>query len=457
MVKIGVFGALLGSVGAQQAGTLNENYHMPISLGECDKSGCKTAESKLTLDANWRWTHKVGQPVNCYTGEDWDTGTCPDGKTCAKNCAAGAVPKEQWNGTYGISPENKGDALGVKMGFVTQGPYSKNVGSRTYLMEGDEYKLFSMLNKEISFHIDMSNMPCGTNGAIYFAEMDKTGNKGGDNAAGAPYGTGYCDGQCARDLKWVNGKANVKGWVPNKDDPYDNCGTGDMGACCAEMDLWEGNMISSAFTAHPAVNPGLVVCDTDKECGSQTGDRYIAPVDRDGCDINDFRLGNPSFYGPGSKFTLDTKKPFTFVTQFHAPDGELEEITQYYIQDGKRIENEHSIAQKWCSAQKVKFGDRDSFTEKGGLKKIGEALKRGMVLVMSMWDDIAFDMNWLDSYDTKLDPSKPGVRRGTCDPKDGDAKTLREKHPDSDYTITHLKWGDIGTTHPSHHSSEMVV
>jgi len=351
----------------------------------------------------------------------------------------------------------KGDASGVRMGFVTQGPYSKNVGSRTYVMEGDEYKLFSMLNKEISFHIDMSNMPCGTNGAIYFSEMEKTGNKGGDNAAGAPYGTGYCDGQCARDLKWVNGKANVKGWVPNKDDPYSNCGTGDLGACCAEMDLWEGNMISTAFTAHPAVNPGLVVCDTDKECGSQTGDRYIAPVDRDGCDINDFRLGNPSFYGPGSKFTLDTKKPFTFVTQFHAPDGELEEITQYYIQDGKRIENEHSIAQKWCSAQKVKFGDRDSFTEKGGLKKIGEALKRGMVLVMSMWDDIAFDMNWLDSYETKLDPSKPGVRRGTCDPKDGDAKTLREKHPDSDYTITHLKWGDIGTTHPSHQSSEMVV
>jgi cellulose 1,4-beta-cellobiosidase len=315
-----------------------------------------------------------------------------------------------------------------------------------------------MLNKEISFHIDMSNMPCGTNGAIYFAEMDKTGNKGGDNKAGAAYGTGYCDGQCARDLKWVNGKANSEGWVGNKNDPYNNCGTGNMGACCAEMDLWEGNLHSTAFTGHPAENPGLTVCEKDKECGSQEGDRYIAPVDRDGCDINEFRLGNPNFYGPGSHYTVNTHKPFTFVTQFHAPNGELEEITQYYIQDGKKIESEHSIAAKACAEKKKEFGDRDSFTEKGGMKKLGESLKRGMVLVMSLWDDIAFDMNWLDSYNPKQDPSKPGVKRGTCDPKAGVAKTLREKHPHSDYTITHVRWGDIGTTHGSHgHHSEIVV
>merc|ERR1711959_256830 len=77
-----------------------------------------------------------------------------------------------------------------------------------------EYKLFSMLQKEISFDVDLSNMPCGTNAAIYFSEMEKTGNLGANNKAGAPYGTGYCDGQCARDLKWVSGKANSEGW-PN--------------------------------------------------------------------------------------------------------------------------------------------------------------------------------------------------------------------------------------------------
>ena len=62
---------------------------------------------------------------------------------------------------------------------------------------------------------------------------------GETNNAGAAYRTGYCDGQCARDLKWVNGKGNNEGWVPNKADHYDNSGTGNMGACCAEMDLWD--------------------------------------------------------------------------------------------------------------------------------------------------------------------------------------------------------------------------
>merc|ERR1711953_1141567 len=144
----------------------------------------------------------------------------------------------------------------------------------------------------------------------------------------------------------------------------------------------------------------------------------------------------------------DTTKPFTFVTQFHAPSGELEEVKQYYIQGGKKIEHPNSETAEWCTKQKKDFGDRDSFTEKGGMKKMGEALKRGMVLTMSLWDDIAFQMNWLDSYDPKQDPSKPGVRRGTCAPTDGDAKTLREKVPKSDYTITNIKWGDIGSTHP---------
>ena len=96
---------------------------------------------------------------------------------------------------------------GVDVGFVPQGPYSLNVGSRSYLMEDDkEYKLFRMLEKEISCVVDMSNMPCGINSAIYFSEMENAGNMSPTNIAGAAYGTGYCDGQRACDLKWVNGK-----------------------------------------------------------------------------------------------------------------------------------------------------------------------------------------------------------------------------------------------------------
>jgi len=262
----------------------------------------------------------------------------------------------------------------VSVGFVTQGPYSVNVGSRSYMMENaDEYKLFKMLNKEISFDVDVSNMPCGTNSAIYFSEMEKTGNAGATNKAGAAYGTGYCDGQCARDLKWVNGVGNMEGWIPNPQDPYDNSGTGPMGACCAEMDLWEANKVATAFTPHPAGNEGLHVCMGDEECGSQDGDRFIAPTDRDGCDVNAYRMGEQNFYGAGSQFQVNTLKPFKVITRFHAPNGVLEEIEQLYIQDGKTIEhpsyaaggNKNSESDEFCAAQKEAFGDRNRFAEMG--------------------------------------------------------------------------------------------
>jgi len=453
MRAVGTAG-LVSFAAGQQAGTLNDNFLMPMTLGSCSwnsqgQQACTEEAKSLSLDSNWRWTHQAGETTNCYTDSEWDTSVCPDGETCAKNCAVGAVPEADWAGTYGVAQEGNG----VSVGFVTQGPYSVNVGSRSYLMESNtEYKLFQMLQKEISFDVDVSNMPCGTNSAIYFSEMEKTGNMGETNKAGAAYGTGYCDGQCARDLKWVNGKGNNEGWVPNKADPYDNSGTGDMGACCAEMDLWEANKVATAFTPHPATNPGLHVCMKDAECGSQDGDRFIAPTDRDGCDINAYRMGETNFYGAGPQFQVNTERPFKVVTRFHAPAGDLTAIEQFYVQDGKEIHHPTYAAggdsiesDAFCAAQKTSFGDRNSFAEKGGMKKMGEALDRGMVLVISMWDDIAVSMNWLDSY-MDCDPSEPGCTRGPCDPADGLPETLREAHPDAAYTMTNLRWGDFGST-----------
>jgi cellulose 1,4-beta-cellobiosidase len=162
--------------------------------------------------------------------------------------------------------------------------------------------------------------------------------------------------------------------------------------------------------------------------------------------MNEYRMGNKDFYGPGSQFAVDTTKPFTFVTQFHAPNGELEEIVQYYLQHGKRIDHENTETKKWCKDIRKVFKDRDSFNEKGGFKSIGAALDRGMVLTLSLWDDIGFQMNWLDSWNPKEDKSQPGVVRGPCQPTDGQAETLREKHPDSKATVTNVKWGGIGTT-----------
>ena len=147
-----------------------------------------------------------------------------DDATCATNCALDGA---DYGGTYGIS--SSGDSL--KLGFVTNGPYSKNIGSRTYLMESDTtYKMFNVLGGEFTFDVDVSNLPCGLNGALYFVSMDADGgmSKFPTNKAGAKYGTGYCDSQCPRDLKFIDGAGNVEGWAPAPSDA--NAGVGQYGS-----------------------------------------------------------------------------------------------------------------------------------------------------------------------------------------------------------------------------------
>ena len=130
----------------------------------------------------------------------WDTTLCPDDKTCATNCALDGADYE---GTYGATTD--GNAL--TLSFVT----GANVGSRLFLMEDEStYQMFKLLNQEFTFDVDTSDLPCGLNGALYFVSMDSDGglSKYDGNKAGAKYGTGYCDSQCPRDLKFINGQVS---------------------------------------------------------------------------------------------------------------------------------------------------------------------------------------------------------------------------------------------------------
>ena len=130
---------------------------------------------------------------------------------------AQGIDSKEWNSTYGVHTSNGA----INLTYVTSngtGPSASilNVGSRLYLLEDDDhYQIFKLKNREFTFDVDSSQLGCGLNGALYFVEMDADGGKAKypSNKAGAKYGTGYCDGQCARDLKWVKGKANVEGWA----------------------------------------------------------------------------------------------------------------------------------------------------------------------------------------------------------------------------------------------------
>lgn len=201
--RVALFASLFAAVRGQQVGTLQTETHPSITWQQCASGGsCSTKQGKVVIDSNWRWVHDVSSSTNCYTGNTWDTTLCPNDATCATNCA---LEGADYQATYGATAS--GNSL--KLQFVTQGAYATNIGSRLYLMDTDtSYQMFNLLNQEFTFDVDVSNLPCGLNGALYFVSMDKDGgmSKYSTNKAGAKYGTGYCDSQCPRDLKFINGQ-----------------------------------------------------------------------------------------------------------------------------------------------------------------------------------------------------------------------------------------------------------
>ena len=434
---------LFAVTNGQQVGTYKPEVHPPLTIQTCTKSGgCQSQTKSVVLDANWRWVHITSDYHNCYTGNTWDTKICPDGATCAKNCALDGA---DYKGTYGVI--SSGSSL--RLNFVTGG----NVGSRVYLLDSENmYFSFKLKNREFTFDVDVSKLPCGINGALYFVEMDADGGMGKypSNKAGPKYGTGYCDAQCPHDIKFINGEANCEDWKN---------GVGHYGTCCTEMDVWESNSISTAYTPHACTVKGQTRCE-GADCGDGAGQRHTGVCDKDGCDFNPYRLGNKTFFGPKPNFTIDTTKPFTVVTQFVTSDGtdnsDLSEIRRMWVQNGKTMQNSrvsvggkqyNSVTDDFCNVQKQVFGDPNDYEKRGGHKAMGGSLERGMVLVMSLWDDHAVNMLWLDSsYPPDKSPSAPGVARGTCPTSSGKPQDVESQHPDAYVTYSNIKYGEIGST-----------
>ncbi|KAF8237572.1 cellulase [Tricholoma matsutake] len=446
-----IFLLSLAVVYAQQVGTRLPEHHPPLPWQKCTSRGCHTqAGGAVVIDANFRWTHATSSTTDCYypTNGTWDVSLCPDGVTCAKNCA---LEGADYSGTYGITTTD--NALTLKL--VTTSKWRRNVGSRVYFMaDNHNYEMFHLLNQELSFDVDVSQLPCGLNGALYFSEMLADGGMAGfpSNKAGAKYGTGYCDAQCPTSMNFIDGVANL---IPSSNGS--NSVTGATGMCCNELDLWEANSVSAAYTPHPCQLSQQTSC-SGAACGG-ANNKYGTKCDPEGCDFNSFRMGDASFYGKG--LTVDTSKPFTVVTQFltegNTTTGPLIEIRRIYVQNGHVIQNSKtnitgmppydSITDAFCNAQKTAFGNPMSFQQQGGLSQMGAAMARGMVLVMSLWDDSGAHMLWLDSdFPSNASVSQPGVVRGTCATTSGVPADIESQFPNAKIVFSNIKVGDIGST-----------
>merc|ERR1719198_2801952 len=225
--------------------------------------------------------------------------------------------------------------------------------------------------------------------------MEEDGGAKRYGNAGAKYGMGYCDAQSPHDLKWINGEANVENWVPSETDV--NAGTGKYGTCCTEIDIWEANKISTAFTMHSCEVEEQTRCE-GVHCGDNGPDRFKGVCDKNGCDIQPYRLGEKQFWGPGSHFAIDSRHPVQVTTQFITEDGtdhgKLKEVKQFYTQNGKTIHHpmytvngkkHNTISDNFCRDWVAETKDGTNYLEKGGLDAVDKAFQNGVVLVMSLW------------------------------------------------------------------------
>ncbi|KAK3331984.1 glycoside hydrolase [Cercophora scortea] len=449
IAKFAALSALLGMAVAQQVGTQTTETHPKMTWQKCSSSGsCTSVSGEVTIDSNWRWVHEKSGYTNCYDGNKWNATICKDAKSCSANCA---VDGADYAKTYGAS--TSGNALTLK--FVTKGDYATNIGSRLYLMaSATKYQMFTLLGNEFTFDVDVSKLGCGLNGALYFVSMDEDGglSKYSGNKAGAKYGTGYCDAQCPRDLKFINGEANSAQWKESSNDP--NAGVGQYGSCCTEMDIWEANSISTAYTPHPCTTLGQHRCEGDGCGGTYSDTRYAGTCDPDGCDFNSYRQGVKDFYAPGG--TVDTTKKMTVVTQFIKGSSGLSEIKRFYVQNGKVIPNSestidgnpgNSITPDFCKTQKIAFGDTDTFNDKGGFAQFSKGIEKPMVLVMSLWDDHYSNMLWLDStFPVDASADAPGKGRGSCETSSGVPTDVESAQASNQVIYSNIKFGPIGST-----------
>jgi len=81
---------------------------------------------------------------------------------------------------------------------------------------------------------------------------------------------------------------------------------------------------------------------------------------------------------------------------------------------------------------------------------VTQVMARGMVLVMSLWDDTSVNMLWLDSVDPPTDRSTapPGAVRGPCSIDSGVPSELQKDYPGAFVTYGDIKVGVFGSTYP---------
>ncbi|KAJ3992226.1 concanavalin A-like lectin/glucanase domain-containing protein [Lentinula boryana] len=275
-----------------------------------------------------------------------------------------------------------------------------------------EYQTFKLVNQEFTMDVDVSQLPCGLNGAVYFSQMDADG--------GMARFPGRQEPSLELDTVTLNAPTTSSSLM-EKYAPLlsPHTGTGATGTCCAEMDIWEANSLSAAVTPHPCTVTEQTSC-TGSTCSSpnSTAGEILLSMVREWLSTPpNPSLSSPSL-SPRTTSPLVRFLPFAVSTS----NGVVIQNSETNI-PGITATNE--ITTQFCEEQKTAFGDIETFDQMGGLAGMGTAF----------------------TYPT--DGTSPGDFRGTCSTSFGVPATVEAQSPNAQVIYSNIKVGPIGSTFSS--------
>jgi hypothetical protein len=103
--------------------TKQAENHPSLSCQNCRLEwSCIQTSCSVLLGSDWRLTYDSSL-TNCYDDNECSSSLCPDPNIYSNNCV---IDGADYSGTYGITSS----VNSLKLVFVTNGPYSTNIGSR---------------------------------------------------------------------------------------------------------------------------------------------------------------------------------------------------------------------------------------------------------------------------------------------------------------------------------------
>jgi len=194
------------------------------------------------------------------------------------------------------------------------------------------YYHMPLLGMELSFDVDISNVDCSCNSALFFTGMPGYGQNGQPEKGGL--GDYYCD-------------ANFVG-----------------GVWCWEMDTIESNKYTMATTPH--------------KCSSPNG-AYISSCDRGGCQTNAYNENSKGIC-PDSSCKIDTTKPFRQYQTYTVDPNDSSKLTGI---ENRFVQGSNEFSFSVCNSADY-------------LADMSPVLEKGMVMAFQLWGDTHAKMWWLD-------------------------------------------------------------